>query len=716
MSLKDINIKIEYRTMVDNLPHDFYIPLLKEAIIYKRAVGFFSSSVLTEIASGISGLVRNGGHIKLIASPKLTDEDIDAIRFGYEQREVVIKNALSRELHEPINKYQRKQLNYLANLIADGILDIKIAITESNYKTGIYHEKVGIIEDDQGNKVVFSGSMNETANALVANYETVDVFKSWRDEDGRVQIKENAFDAIWCNCGPNVRIVEIENLTEEILKKYKYENVDYDEINTDNWLELQSENTGIFFRTPFNISLYEYQKEAITNWMERKCCGIFDMATGTGKTYTGLAAISTLSYALNDNLAVIIVVPYRYLVEQWVEDINLFGVKPVIAYSYLGQNWRREFQDSMNAYNCGAIKNFCIITTNATFSGTDFQEILSKFKKNFCFVVDEAHNFGAKKLSRLLPKKARYRLALSATIERYRDKEGTETLKKYFGQEPCISFTLKEAIKAGFLTPYYYHPVIVYLNEEELEKYNELTQQIVKIAGFNVTMQDDGSYLDMLLIKRARIIAGCAEKIDALIDKIEPYKNDNNMLVYCGATKYDRKDITDEDDIKQIDEVNRRLYEKLHMKVRKFTASEDINERREIREMFINKDIQVITAIKCLDEGVNIPAIEKAFILASSTNPKEYIQRRGRVLRKFPGKEYAEIYDFITLPRKLSDVKYLSAEERKYDLSLVRREFARMVNFANTARNPSEIDLLKQEIEETYETRNLILDEERNGE
>ena len=188
------------------------------------------------------------------------------------------------------------------------------------------------------------------------------------------------------------------------------------------------------------------------------------------------------------------------------------------------------------------------------------------------------------------------------------------------------------------------------------------------------------------------------------------------MLIYCGATKYDRKDITDEDDIKQIDEVNRRLYKKLHMKVRKFTASEDINERREIREMFINREIQVITAIKCLDEGVNIPAIEKAFILASSTNPKEYIQRRGRVLRKYPGKEYAEIYDFITLPRKLSDVKYLSAEERKYDLSLVRREFARMVDFSNTARNPSEIDLLKQEIEETYETRNLILDEERNGE
>ena len=183
------------------------------------------------------------------------------------------------------------------------------------------------------------------------------------------------------------------------------------------------------------------------------------------------------------------------------------------------------------------------------------------------------------------------------------------------------------------------------------------------------------------------------------------------MLVYCGATKYDRKDISDEDDIKQIDEVNHRLYEELHMKVRKFTSSEDINERKEICEMFINKDIQVITAIKCLDEGVNIPAIEKAFILASSTNPKEYIQRRGRVLRKSPGKEYAEIYDFITLPRKLSDVKYLSEEEKKYDLSLVRREFARMIDFANTARNPSEIDLLKKEIEETYATKKLKLEE-----
>jgi superfamily II DNA or RNA helicase len=312
----------------------------------------------------------------------------------------------------------------------------------------------------------------------------------------------------------------------------------------------------------------------------------------------------------------------------------------------------------------------------------------------------------------LLPLKARYRLALSATIERYRDPAGTEALHNYFGKTPCISFTLKEAIKKEFLTPYYYYPVMVYLNDWELEEYKELTQKIVKIAGFDAELRGDNSALDMLLIKRARIIAGCAEKVPALIDVISEFKDQYNMLVYCGATRYENSDCGDDEDIKQIDVVNEQLYKKLNMKVRKFTSSEGIDERNEIREMFINHEIQVITAIKCLDEGVNIPAIEKTFILASSTNPKEYIQRRGRVLRKAPNKDFAIIYDFITLPRKLSEVKYLSYEERKYDLSLVRREFARMIDFADTAQNPSVIDSLKREIENTYSVNELKVEGE----
>lgn len=431
------------------------------------------------------------------------------------------------------------------------------------------------------------------------------------------------------------------------------------------------------------------------------------MATGTGKTYTALGSLAKLSKLLDEKLAVVIVAPYQHLVEQWVEDIIKFNVNPIVAYSYPGQKWRKQFTDAVNAYNVGAINNFCIIATNATFSSDDFQDILKRFKKNFCFVVDEAHNFGAEKLSTLLPVKARYRLALSATIERFRDDEGTARLTKFFGPK-CISFTLKEAIQKGFLTSYYYHPVLVTLDEEELEKYNEITRSIIKCGGASKENCEKNPHVEMLLIKRARIVSGCRAKVDKLIEVIEPFKDDNYILVYCGATKYDNKSITDDDDLKQIEEVNRRLYKDLGMKVRKFTSSENKQERAEIREMFAEgEDLQVITAIKCLDEGVNIPAIKTAFILASSTNPKEYIQRRGRVLRKAKGKTHAVIYDFITLPRPLEDVQYCDMQEIEYDLTLVRKEFTRMLDFAETARNPFEIDELKEQIQETYHRDSL---------
>ena len=700
MSLKEVIIKKEYRSLLDNVAKEFYIPLLQKAVLYKRAVGFFSSSVLIEISKGILGLVKNAGKIQLIASPYLSDEDVEAIKNGYSRREIVRKAAL-RELKEPRNAFQEERLNFLANLIADGILDVKIAITDTGNKIGMYHEKVGIIEDSEGNKVAFSGSMNESANALLANYETIDVYTSWSDDKDRVESKEKAFDLIWNNNESNIKTIEFEDIGEDFIKRYKRNTIDYKEysINENDCDDIEEWK---FFKVPDEVDFYDYQKDAIDAWIKNSCCGIYDMATGSGKTYTALGSITKLSQMLNEEIAVVIVAPYQHLVEQWVEDINNFNVNPIVAYSYRGQKWRQYFIDAVNAYNIGARKNFCIITTNATFASDDFQNILNKFKKNFCFIVDEAHNFGATKLSSLLPKKARYRLALSATIERHRDEEGTVCLRKYFGKT-CISFSLKDAINKGFLTSYYYHPIIVYLSPEELEDYNEITKKIIKMGGITKENLEKNKNLELLLIKRARIVAGCKSKVDKLLDVIKPFKDDSYILVYCGATKYDNEDISDDEDIRQIDEVSNRLYGDLGMKVRKFTSSESKEERIEIKRMFATgRELQVITAIKCLDEGVNIPAIKTAFILASSTNPKEYIQRRGRVLRKFEGKEYAEIFDFITLPRPLSRVRFCSPDEKSYDLSLVRKEFTRMIDFADTARNKFEIDNIKSEIERAY--------------
>lgn len=702
MSLRDVEIKKEYRSLLDNVAKEFYIPLLSEAVSYKRAVGFFSSSILVEISKGIMGLIKNGGKIKLIVSPYLSDEDIEAIKTGYAKRDDIIKNAIKKGLKKPENEYQAERLNLLANLIADGYLDIKIAVTETFNQLGMYHEKMGIIEDADGNKVAFSGSMNESANALMANYETIDVFTSWSADLDRVENKECSFTSIWNDYEPNVKTLNFDEITDQFIEKYKREKVDYKTYSSNQDDKFGIEKNYGFFKIPEDVSLFDYQKKAIENWIEKSCCGYYDMATGTGKTYTALGSIATLSQMLNEKLAVVIVAPYQHLVEQWVEDIEKFNVKPIVAYSYPGQRWRKQFTDAVNAYNVGAVDHFCIIATNATFALEDFQKTLLKFKKNFCFVVDEAHNFGAKKLGTLLPKKARYRLALSATFERHRDEKGTAVLKNYFGQDPCLSFTLKEAIDANFLTKYYYYPIVTYLNSEELEEYNELTRLIIKNGGADPENVENNPYVEMLLIKRARIVAGCKDKVEKLIEVMKQYKDDKFILVYCGATKYDNDSLTDDGEIKQIDEVNRRLYRDLNMRVRKFTSSEDREEREEIRTMFQRGDLQVITAIKCLDEGVNVPAIQKAFILASSTNPKEYIQRRGRVLRKYPGKKCAEIFDFITLPRPLDSIAFCDSETISFDLSLVKKEFARMIEFADSARNPSDIDELKETIQRAY--------------
>ncbi len=374
-------------------------------------------------------------------------------------------------------------------------------------------------------------------------------------------------------------------------------------------------------------------------------------------------------------------------------------------------NWRRLFDDSINAYRSGAINKFCVVTTNASFMLDDFQVRLKKIKHNLCFVVDEAHNFGAEKLRTLLPNNSEFRLALSATVERYHDEEGTKQLFDFFGGK-CIEFPLDRAIKEGYLTEYYYYPIVVSLSDDELDNYLKLTERIKKLSAISKNDDRKKEDIDKLLIRRARIVAGAKEKIEKLLEVIEPYKKDNHMLVYCGATRYDYEEISDTEDKRQIEVVCKLLGEQFNMKVRKFTSDENQDERLQIKNDFKEGiDLQVIAAIKCLDEGVNIPAIKRAFILASSTNPKEYIQRRGRVLRKAANKEYAEIFDFITLPRPLNNVQFCDADTKKADLSLITREFTRMLDFANSARNPLDIDNLKEQILGAYGAYNIYLED-----
>jgi len=714
LSLREINIKKEYRSLLDNIAREFYIPLLQQAISYKRAVGFFSSSALIEISKGISALVKNDGKIQLVASPFLSEEDISAIKRGYELRDNIVRNAVLRELREPTTEYESARLNLLANLISDGVLDIKIAFIEDEKQMGMYHEKMGIISDKEGNIVAFSGSMNESYTAMSLNYEAIDVFCSWKGESDRTGAKEAAFSSIWENIEPNIKIINFPELNHEIIKRYKVSkpnySIDFEEYRDDKVEPKRYLMKTNIAKVPELFTFYQYQQDAIDEWERKGFRGIFDMATGTGKTYTGLGAVARLSDAVDGNLAVFIVAPFQHLVEQWIDDIKKFNMIPIVGYSASSQkNWKTLLENAVldQKLRVPNKKFFSFVCTNATFSSSFVQSQIQKLKGNSLLVVDEAHNFGAESLRTHLGKYFQFRLALSATLERHNDEEGTAALYKYFGDK-CIEYTLEQAIAENKLTPYKYYPIVTTLNEKELDKYTNLTYEIgkciIKTKNGKVKLSEKGKWL---ALTRSRVVAAAEEKIQLIEVYITPYIDDKHILVYCGATKLlrDNEEFTtvDKEDIRQIDAVTNLLGNKLNMKVSQFTSKEDINERKLLKREFSEGDnLQVLIAIKCLDEGVNIPSIKVAFILASTTNPKEYIQRRGRVLRLAEGKKYAKIYDFITLPRPLDEVPSLTIEQLKKELTLVKNELNRGKEFARIALNMVEAEDILDDIKEAY--------------
>ena len=722
MSFRDIELKPEYRSRLDNVIRDFYNPVLKQAIIYKRAVGFFSSSALLSLTAGICGLIENGGSIQMIASPRLSPEDIEAINDGIRRRDEVIKEALLRELREPKGKFEEARLNLLSNLIAAGRLDIKIAFLEDDNTVGMFHEKLGLMYDGDGNIIAFSGSMNESANAFTSNYEAIDVFASWTQDADRVYTKQSAFSAMWEDYEPSIRVIDFPDVKEEVLRRYRVNDRIDTHLDDDTFVAdvspFDEPNIPVGPMIPSYIHMRPYQMDAIKEWANRNYVGIFDMATGTGKTYTALAAVSRLFADKNQNLAVIIICPYQHLVEQWKEDIVAFGMKPIVCYSASSQkNWRDRLKTAVTSFNLGIQEHFCMVSTNATFSIDYVQDLMAKLNGNVVLVVDEAHNFGAENLSQTLLPHIPYRLALSATIDRHGDPEGTRKLYDYFG-EKCIEYTLKDAIDNDMLTPYYYHPVPISLNEEELGDYLELTSKIRK----NIHADKDGKvklseYAKMLLIKRARIVAGAADKIGTLRHLMKEYKDDNQILVYCGATTMHDVDYQEGkppiEEARQIDIVAGMLGNDLKMRVTKFTSEENAEERERIKADFAEgTHLQALVAIRCLDEGVNIPSIRTAFIMASSTNPKEYVQRRGRVLRKFPGKHHAVIFDFITLPVPLDEVSKYGSDVIESVRSLAKREIIRMKDFAAIAENPFDSDSLISSIQRSYDIESDIITEE----
>lgn len=446
-------------------------------------------------------------------------------------------------------------------------------------------------------------------------------------------------------------------------------------------------------KMPSNLKLRAYQNQAINNWFANRGRGILKMATGTGKTITALA-IATQLYQKIGLQALIIVCPYRHLVTQWDRECQKFCLQPILAFENVN-NWQNQLSTTLYNIYSGNQNFITVITTNSTFISDSLQSQLKYFPEKTLIVGDEAHHLGSPKLETSLPRNIGLRLALSATPERYFDDQGTQAILDYFGQVLQPELTLADAIKQGALASYLYYPILVELTEAESVKYAKLTSKIAwaLLLSEKENVEIEKENLNALLMQRSRLIASAANKLTALRKLMASRLQTTHTLFYCGDGSVETENISN---LRQMEVVVKILGSELGYRVNTYTAETPIRKREQLRQQFESGELQGLIAINCLDEGVDIPAIKNAVILASSQNPRQFIQRRGRILRPHPSKEKATLFDMIVLPPELG------RSTLQIERNLLRKELKRFLEFADLANNAGEARVKLLSIQKKY--------------
>ena len=441
------------------------------------------------------------------------------------------------------------------------------------------------------------------------------------------------------------------------------------------------------------ITLRDYQQEAVDSWFANGKQGIFAMATGTGKTYTAIGAVDKVLRSTNQSTLVVIAVPYTHLASQWAESLSEWGYgSPWHLYGTANSSWKKDLSRLISDLNIGVRDQAIVLTTHKTFAHKDFRANIERSSCESLLIADEVHGVGSEQYREGLLDTYTWRLGLSATPKRYYDETGTEYLLNYFSGI-VYSYSLDDAIPE-YLTPYEYHPVIVELTEDELSTYKGLS---TKIAGEFNKEHPDEERLTRLMNQRARIIKSAEMKLGALKDILGSMGDRDHLLVYTNSQQMeDVQGILNSSDV-------------IH---HKFTYEEDSEQRAELLNGFERGAYDTLVAMKCLDEGVDVPATKQAILMSNSNNPKQFIQRRGRVLRRADdiGKEKAIIYDLIVVPSTDPD-RQLQTSER----TILKNELRRFLEFADTAENSVQAKNTIQPLCTTYEINLSELREEMNN-
>lgn len=689
-------------------PKEFFTEALIESKTFDLGLGFFSSSGIRSLAYGFAIFIANGGKMRVVINDILSEEDKRAIMLGQSDIvsdklcELIIRDI--EKMKQTFSQADEQFFKCFAYLIS--LKRIEFIATLST-KGGLGHDKYGIFTDAENNKVAFIGSANFSQTALEVNSETITVFTSWKDKD-RVDEYQTMFNSSWQSDTDHLVHIPIDRVKAYVAQDFNNSSTielikagitlrDIESSDTQcskplpQYLIEKLEKKEAEPRFPFP-EIRQAQISAYDAWINNDHKGIFAMATGTGKTVTALNCVLN-EYKRDGYYKVIIVVPTQALARQWENEAKSFNFQNIIS-TLSDKDWK----DSLNRYVTKSIldrkKSIVIITTYATFNLKHFQSFIASVKglDTFTFVADEAHNLGAGGSLKHLPTGIGRRIGLSATPERVYDEYGSKKLYEFFNSEPpkyTFRFTMKEAIDANILCHYDYHPIFVPLTSIEMQEYKRVTEQLRKFID-----PDTGKYkeeAEMLLMKRKRIIHKAENKKVSIVKMLDSLSIDQKLNYtfvfvpegyepdYATADSYDIQD----EDIHLIDEYAT-IFKERKYKYHKYISG--LEDAPTILQSFANGDIDVLLSMKCLDEGVDIPRAEHAIFLSSTGNPRQFIQRRGRVLRKHKDKEKAIIWDMIVIPPDLDNPENLPLEK-----NLFLGEVKRIVNFAALADNRVEI-------------------------
>ncbi|MEI8304091.1 MAG: DEAD/DEAH box helicase family protein [Burkholderiales bacterium] len=670
MSFDSLDLRRHYNSDETDLLSEFYAPVLKLARRYDRAVGYFSSSTFRNCAAELGSFVAQGGRIRLIVGCMVSRADVEALEQSGRSADAAEREKLRQEVKRYLLELEgddpQSALTF-CKLVVSGVVELKFAVRDA----GVYHEKFGVFADSQGLKIAFIGSANETAAAISTgqNHESIAVFQAMEPAiySAYGPDLERRFEDLWAGRTRATRIYNLDDaslaLIQEIASKSTPANMDA---------------SPSLEKLPDRYALRDYQLDAIKAWQAHGFKGILAMATGTGKTLTAIDAVKRVRDKVPGS-AVVITVPYQNLAVQWLDALREQGFDVVGVFdSHLA--WYEQVKNVFMASRYSdAVSMPCLVCVNASFKENRFQDLLTLLaqtrQRNHMLVVDECHHFNAPEHLAKLPELFTLRLGLSATPY---DQFDEHYLERYFG--PIVyEFPLGRAIKEGFLTRYRYHLFLCNLDEEETALYEDLTRKIVKIAGSEERMSPETlAKVQPFLLQRARVVGAAKDKLVKLRLHLERIGRTPYSLFYCGDGKVDE----DGEQLRQIERVSELLHQ-LHWRSSRITASESLKTRELLLEHLRTKSIDAVVSIKVLDEGIDVPACQSAYLLASQSSDRQGIQRRGRVLRKSQGKDIADLHDFLVIGGE-SDAKSLRL--------LAGKEIRRAEQFTADAENRSDLE------------------------